>query len=149
MAGNTLRNSAFSLWNTEARPAISTLCSDILWPHLRTISPVTINDGIEDLRLLTEIAFELRECVRQTEIDRRLRRDRRELPIRHPLTRDKDTHRWQPRTHNRSSEPDAERQHGRVVAAPTHRPIGVGRSQEPFIPEMKCENRLEFKGVLR
>src|SRR5208337_5376047 len=148
MAGNTSRNSAFSLWNTKARPPISTLCSDILWPHLRTISPRTINDGIDDLKLLTGIFSELRERDRQTEVDRGLRRDRCKLPIRHPLSRNKETHGRQPRTDYRSPDAQTQRQHRRVMAAPTHRPVGVGRSQKPFSPQMKRENGLELKCIL-
>src|SRR5208337_3375940 len=122
--------------------ATSTITTSAVRIELRLIEIFT------RVGLLTEIVSKLRERDRQTEVDRRLRRDRSELPIRHPLPRDKDTHWWQPRTHNRSSEPDAQRQHRRVMTTPTHRPISLRGSQVPFVPQMKREDGLELKCIL-
>ncbi len=99
--------------------------------------------------LLTKEVSNLRKRDRSTEIDRRLRRDRGVLPIRHPLSRNKDTHGRQVWTNQRPANSNAQRQHGGRVAMPAHRPVSFCRAQVPFAPKVKCENRLKLKCILR
>jgi len=47
--GQYIEESAFSRWYTEARPPISSLCSDILCPHLRTTWPSILDDSIHEV----------------------------------------------------------------------------------------------------
>ncbi len=64
-----------------------------------------------------------------------MRRDRRVLPIDHPLSRYEEAHRRQSRSNQHAADSNAQWQHRWRVATPAHRPVGFCRSQVPLLPE--------------